>query len=166
MGVVRSIRFIDSLRAKAGFLPSIGLRVPAAQSSAATHGPGDILAVQGLGQRYGGLRAFDGIDLSVRDGEFLCIIGPSGCGKSSLLMSIAGHNQPTEGQMFFDGTPIVGPSVERGVVFQEYALFLWMNVFDNVGFGLRMMHSLNRAEYRRRVEEHLALVGLTEFSRY
>ncbi|HEU5017896.1 MAG TPA: ABC transporter ATP-binding protein [Pseudolabrys sp.] len=158
------MRFIESLRARNA--PLVREHVTAVHDSTTARAAGDILTVTNLGQHYGALRAFEGIELSVREGEFLCIIGPSGCGKSSLLMSIAGHNQPTEGNMLFDGAPVLGPSVERGVVFQEYALFLWMNVFDNVGFGLRMMHSLSRAEYRRRVEEQLALVGLTEFADY
>jgi NitT/TauT family transport system ATP-binding protein len=126
----------------------------------------EILKVRNLGQAFGALRAFEGIEFSVREREFLCIIGPSGCGKSSLLMSIAGHNRPSAGEILFGGSPVRGPSVERGLVFQEYALFLWMNVFDNVGFGLRMLRAGNGDEYRRKVEEHLALVGLTEFARY
>ncbi len=126
----------------------------------------EILTVRNLGQTFGPLRAFENIDLSVRAHEFLCIIGPSGCGKSSLLMSIAGHNRPTEGEIYFGGAPVRGPDVERGLVFQEYALFLWMNVFDNVGFGLRMLRSASGAEYRAQVEEHLAMVGLTEFAHY
>jgi ABC-type nitrate/sulfonate/bicarbonate transport system ATPase subunit len=126
----------------------------------------EILTVTNLGQVFGPLRAFENINLSVREREFLCIIGPSGCGKSSLLMSIAGHNHPTEGEIRFGGAPVHGPDIERGLVFQEYALFLWMNVFDNVGFGLRMLRTASGAEYRRQVEEHLALVGLTEFAHY
>jgi NitT/TauT family transport system ATP-binding protein len=139
-------------------------RSGSAQSAATAND--DILRVTNLSHVYGPLRAFEAIDFTVREGEFLCIVGPSGCGKSSLLMSIAGHNQPTGGDIMFAGTPVLGPSVERGVVFQEYALFLWMNVFDNVGFGLRMLRAAKRAEYRRQVEEHLAMVGLTEFAHY
>jgi ABC-type nitrate/sulfonate/bicarbonate transport system ATPase subunit len=135
-------------------------------SSAMRDDRGDILTVRNLGHVYGELRAFDDIDFAVRERDFLCIIGPSGCGKSSLLMSIAGHNRPSEGEIVFAGAPVRGPSIERGVVFQEYALFLWMNVFDNVGFGLRMLRAASAAEYRRQVEEHLALVGLTEFAHY
>ena len=124
------------------------------------------LTVHRLGLSFGSLTAFSGIEFTVREHEFLCIIGPSGCGKSSLLMSIAGHSRPTEGEILFSGAPVRGPSVERGLVFQEYALFLWMNVFDNVGFGLRMNRSEKGSEYRREVEQHLALVGLTEFAGY
>ena len=126
----------------------------------------EILAVSNLGQVFGSLRAFERLNFSVREREFLCIIGPSGCGKSSLLMSIAGLHDPTEGEVSFRGARVRGPSIERGVVFQEYALFLWMNVFDNVGFGLRMLRSVSGDEYRRQVEQHLALVGLSEFARY
>lgn len=126
----------------------------------------EFLTVRNLGHTFGTLTAFAGIEFSVREHEFLCIIGPSGCGKSSLLMSIAGHNRPTEGEILLGQAPVRGPSVERGLVFQEYALFLWMDVFDNVGFGLRMLRSANGSEYRRQVEEHLSLVGLTEFARY
>jgi len=97
-----------------------------------------LLTVHRLGLSFGSLTAFSGIEFAVREHEFLCIIGPSGCGKSSLLMSIAGHSRPTEGEILFGGAPVRGPSIERGLVFQEYALFLWMNVFDNV--GLRPAH--------------------------
>jgi NitT/TauT family transport system ATP-binding protein len=134
--------------------------------AAAPQAPGEILKVSNLGLTFGALRAYEGIEFSVREREFLCIIGPSGCGKSSLLMSIAGHNRPTGGDIRFGGMPVRGPDIERGLVFQDYALFLWMNVFDNVGFGLRMMRTANGVEYRRQVEEHLALVGLTEFAHY
>ena len=127
---------------------------------------GRLLTVHRLGLSFGSLTAFSGIEFAVREHEFLCIIGPSGCGKSSLLMSIAGHSRPTEGEILFGGAPVRGPSIERGLVFQEYALFLWMNVFDNVGFGLRMNRSANGSEYRREVEKHLELVGLTEFAGY
>jgi NitT/TauT family transport system ATP-binding protein len=126
----------------------------------------EILRVAGLSHTFGTLRAFEGINFSVREQEFLCIIGPSGCGKSSLLMSIAGHNQPSEGQILFGGAQVRGPSIERGLVFQEYALFMWMSVFDNVGFGLRMLRSPTGNEYRRQVDEYLALVGLSEFANY
>ena len=126
----------------------------------------EILRVAGLSHTFGTLRAFEGIDFSAREQEFLCIIGPSGCGKSSLLMSIAGHNQPSEGQILFGGAQVRGPSIERGLVFQEYALFMWMSVFDNVGFGLRMLRSPTGDEYRRQVDEYLALVGLSEFANY
>jgi len=136
------------------------------RSAATANDRDDILAVTNLSHVYGSLRAYEAIDFAVREREFLCIIGPSGCGKSSLLMSIAGHNRPTGGEIMFAGAPVLGPSVERGVVFQEYALFLWMNVFDNVGFGLRMLRTADRDEYRREVEAHLALVGLTEFADY
>jgi len=156
-----------------GAAPAANTNVPVASASviAATTTPisqtrEEFLTVRNLGHTFGTLTAFAGIEFSVREHEFLCIIGPSGCGKSSLLMSIAGHNRPTEGEILFGQVPVRGPSIERGLVFQEYALFLWMDVFDNVGFGLRMLRSASSSEYRRQVEEHLSLVGLTEFARY
>jgi len=156
-----------------GAAPAANTNVPVASASviAATTTPisqtrEEFLTVRNLGHTFGTLTAFAGIEFSVREHEFMCIIGPSGCGKSSLLMSIAGHNRPTEGEILFGQVPVRGPSIERGLVFQEYALFLWMDVFDNVGFGLRMLRSASSSEYRRQVEEHLSLVGLTEFARY
>ena len=81
--------------------------------------------------------ALDGIDLDIADDEFLTILGPSGCGKTTLLNIVAGFEQATSGDLRLDGEPIRAPGPDRGVVFQEYALFPWLTVAQNIEFGLR-----------------------------
>ncbi|MDR1612061.1 MAG: ABC transporter ATP-binding protein [Planctomycetota bacterium] len=107
--------------------------------------------------------ALSGVELRVRAGEFVSLIGPSGCGKSTLLRLIAGLIQPNSGRLSIDGAEIAGPDWEKGLVFQNPLLFPWMNIRDNVAFGLRA-----RKVYRERkneVETFLKLVGLEKFGR-
>jgi len=105
--------------------------------------------------------ALEGIDLSIYDGEFVCLLGPSGCGKSTLLHLIAGFELPSEGAIRFRGSPIAGPSAERGVVFQsELAVFPWLTVERNVEYGLRMRR-VPREERAKTVADVLDLVGLS-----
>jgi NitT/TauT family transport system ATP-binding protein len=106
--------------------------------------------------------ALSKIDLEVRQGEFVCLLGPSGCGKSTLLNAIAGFVQPTAGEIHVDGRPVGAPGPDRGMVFQEYALFPWMTVAENVGFGLEIRKEA-RSEVDRKVGELLSLFGLSEF---
>ena len=106
-----------------------------------------------------GHRAVEGLDLNVPASEFLCVLGPSGCGKSTLLAAIAGFLRPTSGSIVMDGKPIVGPSAERGVVFQEYALLPWMNVLDNAALGLKL-RGIGRQERYETARRYLALVNL------
>ena len=106
--------------------------------------------------------ALDGIDLSVAPGELVCLLGPSGCGKSTLLNAIAGFAPPTAGTLLANGRPVVGPGPDRGMVFQEYALFPWMTVEANVAFGLELKGE-PRAAIRTRVEELLRQLALWEF---
>ena len=80
----------------------------------------------------------DGINLQVKRGEFVAIVGPSGCGKSSLLNLIAGFMHPTSGQILVDGEPVKGPSRNTGIVFQDYTLFPWLTVVDNVAYGMEL----------------------------
>ncbi|HWT86619.1 MAG TPA: ABC transporter ATP-binding protein [Myxococcales bacterium] len=100
--------------------------------------PEPALHVRGVGMRFGGIVALDRIDLDVAKGEFVCLLGPSGCGKSTLLNAIAGFTQPTSGEILAFGKRVVEPQPERAMVFQEYALFPWMTVRENVAFGLRI----------------------------
>ncbi|MEV6038356.1 ABC transporter ATP-binding protein [Nonomuraea sp. NPDC052116] len=106
--------------------------------------------------------ALSGIDLDVREGEFLTLVGPSGCGKSTLLDLIAGLTTPTSGEILIDGARVTGPGLDRGIVFQQYALFPWRTAQSNVEFGLEAK-GVPRKERARQAREHLALVGLTGF---
>lgn len=106
--------------------------------------------------------ALDRIDLSVRQGEFLCIVGPSGCGKSTLLLLIAGLLAPTSGSVLVDGEPAVEPGTDRILIFQEHGLFPWLTVRENVEFGLKMQ-GLSRADREARAAHYLRLVHLLEF---
>src|SRR5436853_5567272 len=82
--------------------------------------------------------AVDGMDLGVRDGEFLCVVGPSGCGKSTFLQLVAGLEPLTGGSIAIDGRPVVAPGADRGMVFQSHALFPWRTVLENIEFGLEV----------------------------
>jgi NitT/TauT family transport system ATP-binding protein len=104
------------------------------------------------------------ISLEIEEGEFICVVGPSGCGKSTLLNLIAGLDRPSEGSLRFDGGPIRGPGAERVVVFQEAALYPWLNVRANVEFGLKMK-GLSSKERGGIVDRYLELVNLTRFER-
>lgn len=103
--------------------------------------------------------ALSGVSLDVARAEFVCVLGPSGCGKTTLLNLIAGFIQCTAGSISLDGGEIREPGPDRGVVFQEYALFAWLTARQNVEFGMRM-RGIARAEGRRRALEYLQLVGL------
>lgn len=114
------------------------------------------------GRGHQDIVALAGVSCQIRPREFVSIIGPSGCGKSTLLNILAGFEQPTEGRVLVDGHPVRGPGPDRAVVFQEYALFPWLTVEQNIDFGLRNLR-LPPAERRRRVRDAIALVGLGGF---
>ncbi len=106
-----------------------------------------------------GLVALNGIDLDIKEGEFLCLVGSSGCGKSTTLNLLAGFESPTRGDVSFKGGKVNGPSPERGVVFQEPSLYPWMSVLQNV------MFSVQGDEGKERVAmEYLRMVGLDGFA--
>jgi NitT/TauT family transport system ATP-binding protein len=112
---------------------------------------------------HGGVHALDRVTLNVNEGEFVCLVGPSGCGKSTLLNIIAGLETPDEGTVLTDGEPIRGPGRDRMVMFQEPALFPWLDVFDNVMFGLKLKPGLADSERREVAQYYLKLVGLDRF---
>lgn len=101
--------------------------------------------------------------LSIRKGEFVCLIGASGCGKSTLLRIMAGFEQPSAGEALMWGKPITGPDPSRGMVFQDYALFPWLSVRENIGFG-PTARGLARAEIKQTVDKFIELVGLERFA--
>jgi NitT/TauT family transport system ATP-binding protein len=107
--------------------------------------------------------AFEHLSLSIEAGEFVSVVGPSGCGKTTLLFSIAGFVQPTNGRILVDCKTITHPGPDRGVVFQSFALFNWLTVRNNIEFGLRMA-GVALANRRSRSDELLAMVGLTRFA--
>src|SRR5262249_32854643 len=102
--------------------------------------------------------ALHGVDLAIPDDEFLTILRPRGCGKTSLLNTVAGFEQATSGEVRLDGEPIRAPVPDRGVVFQEYALFPWLTVVQNIEFGLRERR-VPRTERLARVHRQIASVG-------
>ena len=108
--------------------------------------------------------ALEDINLHVEDGEFVCLLGASGCGKSTLLNLIAGLEKPTEGTMLTDGQPINGPGRQRMVMFQEHALFPWLDVMENVLFGLNLKPGLTNDDRRELAMFYLKLVGLEKFA--
>ncbi|KQY16460.1 sulfonate ABC transporter ATP-binding protein [Massilia sp. Root133] len=108
--------------------------------------------------------ALQDISLEIPHGQFVCLLGPSGCGKSTLLNAVAGFAPPTTGRVLADGVPVAGPGPERGMVFQEYALFPWMTVEQNVGFGLEIK-GMARAQIAARVGGLLKLLSLEDFAK-
>lgn len=119
-------------------------------------------AVIELGSKKERFRAVDRVSFNIEAGQFICLLGPSGCGKSTLLGALAGHIPLADGKLSLDGKAIVGPSSERGLVFQQHTLFPWKRVVDNVAFGLKMK-GVAKEERRARAEELLKLVGLGGF---
>ncbi|NTU99581.1 MAG: ABC transporter ATP-binding protein [Methanoregulaceae archaeon] len=109
------------------------------------------------------LEAIRDVNLTIRQEEFICILGPSGCGKTTLLRMVAGLDQVTAGEIILDGEKITGANPKVGIVFQEYSLFPWRNVTDNVAFGLEMQ-GMGREERYARAGQYLDLVGLSQFS--
>lgn len=125
------------------------------------------IEVERLSIRLGrGAQAFEAVQslsFGVEAGEFVCVLGPSGCGKSTLLGALAGHLQPSAGELRVDGRPVSAPAPERGMVFQQNTLLPWRSVLDNVAFGLKMQ-GVGKAERRRQAAEFLRLVGLEDFA--
>jgi NitT/TauT family transport system ATP-binding protein len=127
----------------------------------------DILTIRGVTKRFavedGEIEALAPVDLSIPTGEFVCMIGASGCGKSTLLRIIAGFEEPTTGEVSIDHKAVTGPGSDRGMVFQDYALFPWMTVRQNIGFGPRQ-RGWSREEIDRTAEEFVRMVGLERFA--
>ncbi|MBI2493512.1 MAG: ABC transporter ATP-binding protein [Candidatus Rokubacteria bacterium] len=126
------------------------------------------IQIVGLGKTYrsrdGEVVALEGVDLAVDTGEFVTIVGPSGCGKSTLLYILAGFLPPNTGTVRVDGQPVRGPGVDRGIVFQEYALFPWLTVFQNLTYGLEMT-GVPRGEREETARRYVKLIGLEGFER-
>jgi len=113
--------------------------------------------------RHGDVTALAGVNLDIADREFVSIVGASGCGKSTLLNLVAGFDTPTNGELTVDGAPIRGPGPDRGVVFQQTALFPWLSVEDNIAFGLRLRANSHKGSPDIVVERMLQRTGLAAF---
>jgi ABC-type nitrate/sulfonate/bicarbonate transport system ATPase subunit len=128
-----------------------------------------ILSIRGVERRFdgagGGTLALQATDLEVAENDFVTILGPSGCGKSTLLRIVAGLDRPTGGEVLLDGRRIEGPGADRGMVFQSYTLFPWLDVLDNVCFGLRE-RGLPRPQQLDIAHGFIAKVGLTGFEHH
>lgn len=107
----------------------------------------------------------NGISLEVKNGEFLCIVGTSGCGKSTLLNLAAGLEKPTGGDIVLDGEKVTGPGADRTVMFQEHGLYPWLNVIENVKFGMKLS-GVPAEEQEKRAMHYLDMVHLTEYRDY
>lgn len=126
------------------------------------------LQVQQLEKRFpasegqGELVVFEGVDFSIEQGEFVCVIGHSGCGKSTILNILAGLDQPSGGAAFMGGREITGPSLDRGVIFQNHSLLPWKSALENVAFSVRARHrDWSRSQVREHSERFIEMVGLT-----
>src|SRR3954468_21562772 len=120
------------------------------------------ISIEGVGKRFGGVAAVDGVSLSIGEGEFFSLLGPSGCGKTTTLRMIAGFEVPDEGRIVLQGEDVTSLFSNRrpvNMVFQQYALFPHMSIYDNVAFGLRVKR-VPRREHRGRVTEMLRVVEL------
>jgi NitT/TauT family transport system ATP-binding protein len=127
-----------------------------------------VIEVRGVSKAFrtkrGSTLALEDVNLSIREGEFLCIVGPSGCGKSTLLNIVAGFDQPDAGEVRSGGTVIREPGADRVVVFQEASLFPWLSVRANVEFGLKLA-GWGKRERREQADTYLRLVGLEKFEK-
>jgi len=113
----------------------------------------------------GKLRVVEDVSYAINDGDFVAVIGPSGCGKTTMMSMLAGFQKPTTGHVLFDGAPVERPGPERGVIFQEYGVFPWLTVKQNIAFGLQLKANRVPVSERDRICEHyLALMGLADFA--
>jgi NitT/TauT family transport system ATP-binding protein len=118
-----------------------------------------------FGTPKGSLNVVEDVTYDIHDGDFIAVIGPSGCGKTTMMSMLAGFQKPTKGQVLFDGEPVNGPGPERGVIFQEYGVFPWLTVKQNIAFGLQLKANHVEAKEREEICQHyLDLMGLSDFA--
>ena len=121
-----------------------------------------IIELEGVSKRYGDMLALDNVSLRIEKGEFVVIVGASGCGKSTTLNMIAGFDHPSEGLVKVEGRQVTEVSPNTGMVFQQYALFPWLSVLDNIAYGLKMK-GMKKAELRAIAQQFVDMVGLKGF---
>ena len=119
------------------------------------------LIVNNLSKRFGEKLILDHLSFSMKSGDFMALVGSSGSGKSTILRLVAGLDQPSSGSITVDGTPAWGPGPDRGMVFQKYSLYPWLNAADNVAFGMRLQR-MKAAEIKERTAYFLEVVGLSD----
>lgn len=130
--------------------------------------PKHFLSIENLTQRYpdgqgGELTVFEHASFGIDEGEFVCILGHSGCGKSTIMNILAGLAEPTSGAVLMDGFAVSGPSLDRGVVFQNYSLLPWLSALKNVTFAVQARHrDWSKAQVRAHALHHLAMVGIKD----
>ncbi|WP_128925168.1 ABC transporter ATP-binding protein [Bradyrhizobium guangxiense] len=113
----------------------------------------------------GRLNVVEDVSYDIKDGDFIAVIGPSGCGKTTMMSMLAGFQKPTTGKVLFDGRPVAGPGPERGVIFQEYGVFPWLTVKQNIAFGLTLnANHVPIAEREAICDHYLGLMGLADFA--
>jgi NitT/TauT family transport system ATP-binding protein len=125
----------------------------------------DRIAFDRVSVQFGNLKVVDDVSYAIREGEFVSVIGPSGCGKTTMMNIVAGFVQPSRGAVLLDGRPVAGPGPDRGVIFQEYGVFPWLTVKENIAFGLKL--GANRVPDGAREEicaRYMRLMGLTDFA--
>jgi len=114
----------------------------------------------------GPLTVVDDVSFDIANGEFVSIIGPSGCGKTTMMSMLAGFVKPSRGEVLLDGKPVAGPGPERGVIFQEYGVFPWLTVEQNIAFGLTLAaNRTDEAERREICDRYMRLMGLSDFAK-
>lgn len=121
-----------------------------------------MIAIKGLSKLYEELKVLEDINLDIPDGQFVSLIGPSGCGKTTLINIISGLDKATEGEIIIEGQKVEGTHTDRIMVFQNAALFPWLNVYENVAFGLKNLNK-SKEEIKIRVDEMLKKVHLYKF---
>lgn len=125
------------------------------------------LVIKGLNKHFENSEkaTLNEIDLEIESGEFVCIVGASGCGKSTLLNLVAGLEKPTGGKIILDGVEVNGPGADRTVMFQEHGLFPWLNVIENVKFGMKLA-GVPKEEQEKKAMHYLEMVHLQDYKDY
>jgi NitT/TauT family transport system ATP-binding protein len=125
----------------------------------------DRIAFDRVSVQFGSLKVVDDVSYTIREGEFVSVIGPSGCGKTTMMNMVAGFVQPSRGAVLLDGRPVEGPGPDRGVIFQEYGVFPWLTVKQNIAFGLKLAANRVPDDEREAIcARYMRLMGLAEFA--